>query len=176
MADEFLRARVEGTEELKRQLERLNPGLNREISARSLSESMLLVLRNAATRGIYRGGKGDPKTDILTSRTGTLRRSLSSSFALDRAGLPRFIEGGTNLIYGAVHEQGGTFNIGSSTVRAHTRKVRGIGTPLDIKSHTRRAHTATYPQRSFLAPGLRMSESQFPVIFSKWWKRLGDLS
>ena len=68
-------------------------------------ESMLLMLRIAAREKIHHGGGGPPKPNILTSRTGTLRRSLGLSTSLDRSGLRQgFIEGGTALIYGAVHE------------------------------------------------------------------------
>ena len=107
-----LTAKVETTGDVLAGLDRLNPGKNQRIAASALTECMLLTLRNAATKGIYPGGGRDApvRPDILTSRTGTLRRSLSSSFALDRSGLPRYIEGGTSLVYGAVHEYGGRYH------------------------------------------------------------------
>ncbi len=99
-----LTAKLVGTRELLRGLERLNPDENERITSPALIESMLLSLRIAARDKIHAGGGGPPKPNILTSRTGTLRRSLGASFAIDRTGLPRSIEGGTFLIYGAVHE------------------------------------------------------------------------
>ena len=150
MGDDFLTAKIEGSREVLAGLARLNPGQNRKIAGRALTESMLLALRNSATRAIFPGGKGPPKADMLTSRTGTLRRSLASSFALDRSGLPRYIEGGTNLVYGAVHEYGGTTPLGNTG--------------------------QMMPRRPFLEPGLRMSEDQFPAIFAKWWAREGGVS
>jgi phage gpG-like protein len=168
-----LTAKVSGTKELRRQLERMNPGVNKRIVNAALKESMLKTLSNSASKAIKRGGSDKPKASILTSRTGTLRRSLGSSFALDRSRLPFYIEGGTNLVYGAVHESGGTFNVKASRVSAHTRKVKGIGTPVAVKSHTRNAHQVTFPKRAFLAPGLKMTEREFPAIFEFWWNREG---
>ena len=112
MGDVFLTAKLETPRDVIAGLERLNPAVNKTIAARALTESMLTVLRYAASKAIYPGGgrNAPVRNGILTSRTGTLRRSLSSSFALDRSGLPRYIEGGTNLIYGAVHEYGGRFH------------------------------------------------------------------
>ena len=55
---------------------------------------------------ILRGGQGPPHPSKLTSRTGTLRRSLGPAFGLDKSGLPRFIEGGSSLVYAPVHELG----------------------------------------------------------------------
>ena len=49
---------------------------------------------------ILRGGKGPPVKGILTSRTGTLRRSIR----VNRSPLPWAVEVGTDLVYGAVHE------------------------------------------------------------------------
>lgn len=100
----LLSAKLVGGEELKRRLRKMNPELNRRITTPALLESMLLVLRTAARVKILPGGSGPPRPDILTSRTGTLRRSLSGNFAVDLNERLLFVEGGTNLIYGAVHE------------------------------------------------------------------------
>lgn len=133
---------IVGTEELSRRLANLNPQQNKRIVRPALREMMLLSLRTSAREFIYPGGGGPPKAGILTSRTGTLRRSLASNFSLDDVGLRHptapFIEGGTRLIYGAVHEKGNT----------------------------------THPPRPFLQPGLDQSSSQFVSILNKHWKRV----
>ena len=99
-------ARLVGGEQLQKDLRKLSPA-RRKVTDAALLESGLLVLRTAAQRKIRRGGgKGSPPVQgILTSRTGTLRRSLGPDLGLDRSGLSRgFIEVGTSLVYGAVHE------------------------------------------------------------------------
>ncbi len=104
MAD-LIRAQLVGSKELQRRLRKMNPKQNKRITTPALLESMQLTLRVAAREKILPGGGGPPRPDILTSRTGTLRRSLGLSTSLDRSGLRQgFIEGGTALIYGAVHE------------------------------------------------------------------------
>jgi hypothetical protein len=97
---------VVGTKELKRKLEKMNPGVNKKIVRNSLIESALAIQRDAAKNQILAGGggKGDgmtkPHPRYLTSRTGTLRRSIK----VDRGPLPFAIEVGTDLGYGAYHE------------------------------------------------------------------------
>ena len=94
------------TNELKRKLEKMNPGTNKKILRDSLIESALLVQRDAAKSQILAGGGGKrsgmtkPHPRQLTSRTGTLRRSIK----VDRGPLPFAIEVGTDLTYGAYHE------------------------------------------------------------------------
>ena len=160
MADVSLTAKLETPRDLIAGLERLNPAVNKTIAARALTESMLTVLRYAATKAIYPGGgrRAPVKSNILTSRTGTLRRSLSSSFALDRSGLPRYLEGGTNLIYGAVHEYG----------RSGRSGLRGAAGPL--RPGTNRGTRA----RPFLRPALAATQREFEGIFTKWWEREGQ--
>ena len=94
------------TNELKRKLEKMNPGTNKKILRDSLIESALLVQRDAAKNQILAGGGGKasgmtrPHPQFLTSRTGTLRRSIK----VDRGPLPFAIEVGTDLVYGPYHE------------------------------------------------------------------------
>jgi phage gpG-like protein len=103
-----LRVSVVGSKELQRKLERMDPGRNKRIMRNSLLESALLVQRDAAKNQILAGGggkkggmtKAHPR--YLTSRTGTLRRSIK----VDRGPLPFAIEVGTDLVYGALHEFG----------------------------------------------------------------------
>ena len=101
-----IEAKLVGSAELKRRLKRLTPAQNKQIAGPALLESMLLTLRVAAREKIYPGGKAPPRNGILTSRTGTLRRSLTASFATDRSQLPKSITGGSNLVYAPVHEFG----------------------------------------------------------------------
>ncbi len=105
-----IRVSVVGTKELKRKLEKMNPGVNKRILRDSLIESALGVQRDAAKNQILAGGGGKkggmtkPHPSFLTSRTGTLRRSIK----VDRGPLPFAIEAGTDLTYGAAHEFGST--------------------------------------------------------------------
>ena len=100
-------AKLTGAKALQRGLDRLNPETNRRIMEPALTESMLLTLRIAARDKIFSGGGGPPKPKILTSRTGRLRGSLAGSRSLDKSGLSRnFIEGGSDVVYAAVHEFG----------------------------------------------------------------------
>ena len=98
MAD-LIQAKLIGSAELRRRLKKMNPAQNRRITNPALLESMQLTLRIAAQRKIKRGGgKGSPPVpNVVTSHSGTLRRSLAASFAIDRSGLPKFIEGGSNV-------------------------------------------------------------------------------
>jgi hypothetical protein len=104
MAD-GLSVKLVGSKELQRRLAKMNPAQNARITTPALLESMQTVLRDAARNRIFPGGGGLPKPDILTSRTGTLRRSLAGNFAINLNRQLRWVEGGTNLIYGAVHEK-----------------------------------------------------------------------
>jgi len=103
-----LRVSVVGSKALRRKLEKLNPGTNKRILRKSLIESALEIQRDAAKNQILAGGGGKksgmtkPHPRYLTSRTGTLRRSIK----VDRGPLPFAIEVGTDLVYGAVHEFG----------------------------------------------------------------------
>ncbi len=165
MADR-LTVKLVGSAALEKRIKELSPKQNRDIVEPALLESMLLSLRISAREKIGAGGKGAAKAKKLTSRTGSLRGSLESDFAIDRAGLSRgFVEGGTNLVYGSVHETGGTF-----AVPAHSRANR-----VNPGRHDVKAHTITFPPRPFLAPGLEDAPRQFESIFEKHWRRAGDL-
>jgi hypothetical protein len=84
----------------------MNPAQNARIVTPALLESMQLTLRDARMNRIIRGGGGPPKPGILTSRDGTLRGSLTGNQSIDQNKRLRWIEGGTHLIYGRVHERG----------------------------------------------------------------------
>jgi len=89
-----------------------------------LLSAALLVLDNAAHEQIIGGGRfktgvglrggkklesAAPHPSRLTSRSGELRRSLgaeNSGRGVDDSGVPQYIDVGTDLVYGPVHELG----------------------------------------------------------------------
>ena len=97
-----LSIRVDGIPEVEAMLDRINPKKNSAWVGRALLKCALGVQKTAAEKKIRRGGKGPPVPRILTSRTGTLRRSIR----VNRSLLPWAVEVGTDLVYGAVHEKG----------------------------------------------------------------------
>ncbi len=103
MAD-LIRATLVGSKELQRRLRKMDPEKNRRITTPALLEAMQLFLRTAAREKILPGGTGPPRPDILTSRSGALRQSLGTNFAVQLNEALRFVEGGSHLIYAAVHE------------------------------------------------------------------------
>lgn len=113
-----------------------------------LLQSALVVQREAQDQ-IIRGGSAPPHPTRLTSRTGTGRRSIT----VDRTGVPRFIEIGPKGVaekYMSLHERGGV-----------VRRVSRAGT----------AHSATYPARPYLKPGLEKSRGKIRDIFVRTWAR-----
>jgi phage gpG-like protein len=143
----------------------MNPAQNARITTPALLESMQLTLRDARLNRIIRGGSGAPKPTKLTSRKGGLRGSLTGNFAIDLNRQLRWVEGGTHLIYGKVHETGGTFSI-PGHIRTHKKTGNRIGVS---------PHTAKYPARPFLAPALRATQGKFDDIFRKFWAREGEV-
>ena len=99
--------RIEGTEQFRQVLERATPSLNPRIVSGAFVGMMTKILRNAAEKQIVQGrGKAPPLPRRLSGRTNTLVRSLGPAFGLDRSGLPFSISGGTDLVYGRIHELG----------------------------------------------------------------------
>ena len=157
-----------GGKALRAKLRALNPGKNpRAAIVPALLECIELTLAIAASRKILPGGRGTPKKKILTSRSGTLRRSLGLSASIDRRGLPNFIEGGSRLKYARVHEIGG-----GVIVKAHNRKGYTRKNGAKVKSHRVKTHLATFSKRAFLAPALRDAQQRFPAIFEKHLARV----
>ncbi len=157
-------ARLVDAEQLKRQILELSPSRNK-VTENALSEMALLVLRIASQSKIKRGGKGSPVKGKLTSRTGTLRRSLTPIEGVDKSGLSLgFIEVGSKLVYANVHETGGTFQKGGHVRMSKKGKRVGV-----------KPHSVTYPPRPFLKPALADAVSQFERIFVKHWKRAAQL-
>ncbi len=97
-------AEVVGDEDIIRLIEQLNPALNPQVLGPALTEMVLLTLRTAQQKHIKRGGNNPPLPNILTSRSGTLRRSLAGSGAVDLSNLPDSVRGGSALVYAGVHE------------------------------------------------------------------------
>lgn len=170
-----VRVVVVGSEELRAKLRNLDPSVNRTIIRNSLIRSAFEV-QTAATKEIAGGGRGKnkalpPLPSRLTSRTGTLRRSIR----VNRSPLPFAIEIGTDLVYGAIHEIGGTVSFPATTInRKSKNSVRVGGKRIrykESKSHTRKAYSATYPPRPFLRPAVEKTSIKFEDIFLSEWKK-----
>ena len=86
--------------EVLRVLSRLSPKRNTAINRKALDIAALDVQRRATQTYIVRGrGRfAEPLPDRLSARTGTLARSIGIDILGDLATI------GTNLIYGAAHE------------------------------------------------------------------------
>ncbi len=129
-----------------------------------------LETQRIATGKIRRGGSLRPAPTVLTSRTGTGRRSIATDFS----SLPFTAVVGSDLAYMAVHETGGTVNKPASQVSAHTRTVvfgRTVA-PFQVPGYTRGAHTATYPPRPFLGPAVDdMVPGRAQTIIVEEWER-----
>ena len=101
-----IRVTVTGDERVRRVMKDIDPKSNPKFVREALVKGGLLIQRDAALNQMIRGGKGPPDKKMLTSRTGTGRRSIR----VDRAGLPKFfVEIGSDLKYMQVHETGGRF-------------------------------------------------------------------
>lgn len=99
--------KIEGTEQFRQVLERALPDANPRIFSGAFVEMMLKILKNAAGKQIVQGrGEAPPLPRRLSGRTNMLVRSLGPAFGLDRSGLPFSISGGTDLVYGRIHELG----------------------------------------------------------------------
>jgi phage gpG-like protein len=143
---------VKGIKELERIFARVKPSTNPRWVTRALISAALLVQKVAAEEKIRRGGTGPPVAGILTSRTGTLRRSI----AVDRTDVPRSVSVGTHLVYGEVHELGWS---GTQNVKAYTRRDGAR-----VKAHSRKMD---FPPRPFLKPALEDSVNRITDFFEK---------
>ena len=109
-----LTVKVEGLRKLDRALRRTNPKTAPHIIRRSVSQACYAVQRRATQVEIIRGGKQPPHPSRVTSRTGTLRRSIAVDLSDLRSGIGHV---GTALGYGAIHELG----LGRYPVRAYLK-------------------------------------------------------
>jgi phage gpG-like protein len=91
---------------------------------------------------------------VLRVRTGTLRRSINQR--VEQSGDSTTGTVGTNIKYARAHEYGGAV-----MVPAHQRRMTMVfGRPVQERMINVRAHTATYPERSFLRSALKDMEAQ----------------
>jgi hypothetical protein len=171
---------VQGLDELHERLNRVNPKTNPAWVRRSLLKageltqiisSRQMIIQSSRFRGPKgpRGGKGRMMSagvhpSKLTSRHGGA--GLVGSIRVNQTPLPWAIEVGTDKAYAHVHEEGGTFSVGSysRTIASSTRS--GGASMALVKSHSR-----TYPKRAFMAPGVEKAAKSFDRIFSKEWAK-----
>jgi phage gpG-like protein len=110
-----------------------------------------------------RGGRGAIQSapahpTMLTSRSGRLRGSI----AVNRGPLPRAIEVGTDVVYAAIHEKGGSIHISDRMRRV--LHAKGI--------HPRASTTRiTMPARPYFEPGLDEASLSFEKIFVRRFER-----
>ncbi len=150
-----IRVEVVGAEKLLAAFQRVNPTANPQPVGRALRR-IALETQAKATNKIRRGGSLKPARGVLTSRTGTGRRSISTDFS----SLPFTSKVGSTLGYMALHEGDGgagtTVNVPSHAVKSHTRTVvfgRTVS-PFSVPGYTVRAHSARYPRRPWLEPAV----------------------
>lgn len=111
------RLNVTGADQTRRYFQRIGRTIPRRAIPDALVEIGLRVQRQAATKEIAGGGlqfvgarPAPALKDRLTSRTGSLRRSIR----VNRSGLPRHVDVGSDLVYARVHELGGRAGRGGS--------------------------------------------------------------
>jgi hypothetical protein len=175
--------RTVGVDSLVRRLNRLRPNVNPRWVSKALTKSALLGQKIAAEEEIKRGGRvrvGSRMTSAaaiggkLTSRSGRLRASLRANRGQDKSGLPRHIDFGTDVKYGAVHEgDKRNFEIPRHEVAAHTRTMAfGRRTaPFEVGAYRRGPYSASFPRRPFLEPALDKAVLRMPDLFVKEWER-----
>lgn len=128
----------------------LSPKLNGDIWRDGLTRMALLTQKEAQTEIKQgRGKSAAPLATRLTGRTNALVRSLEPDFSE----IPKLSSVGTALKYGAVHETGG-----KKLIRAHSRRIKSG------KSFRVKAHTANFPRRPYLEPGLNSASKRYADI------------
>ena len=148
-------------------LARLSPDKNPRVLSRSLRR-IALETQARATNKIRRGGSLRPAPSVLTSRTGTGRRSIST----DLGSLPHSATVGSNLGYMALHEEGGSITRPAHSVVAHTRTV-AFGRKLprfNVPGYSVRAHSARYPARPWLSPAVdeMVPDRASAIVVDEW--------
>ncbi len=164
-----VRVEIDGAQRLAAEFARLNPTANPAPVGRAMRRIGLETQR-IATGKIRRGGGLKPAPSVLTSRTGTGRRSISTDFS----SLPFTVRVGSDLAYMAVHEFGGSVNVPDHSVRSHTRTVvfgRTVA-PFTVPQFNVSSHTARYPRRAWLQPAVdEMVPTRAQAIIVKEWGR-----
>ncbi len=147
-----LSVQVTGAAELQAAFDKFTPSKNPRFVSNSLKRITLEVQTNAASFQIRRGGGLAPAPTVLTSRTGTLRRAISTDFG----GLPFKATVGNTLKYAALHESGGRVNVPRKFVKGHFRtKAFGKTFPrFRVKGFFVNPHKATFPKRPWLQPAV----------------------
>jgi len=138
-----------------------NPDLQRALAVlanpeRAISKGLLACGRlvQGTARRDYLSG---PRPSKLGRATGTLARSV----VVDRAGLPNYVDVGTPLPYGAVHEFG-------ATIRAKGEGRMVWGTGVNGQPPLRSAREVTIPARPFIGPALEDEAPNFaPTILEE---------
>ena len=96
---------VTGLDKLDKKLRKVDPTRNPSIPRGGLDKAAFEVQRLAKTEFIAIGrGTAAPLPHKLSNRHGG--QGLVGSIAVNRSPLPKAIEIGTHLVYGAVHEKG----------------------------------------------------------------------
>lgn len=147
-----IRVQVEGGPQLRALLERVNPRKRPQIWRDILGGIAAVIERIAKRENIIPGGKGPPDPRRLTSRTGIGRRSITT----DTSELPRAVSVGTDRVYMALHERGGTVNVPRHTVRAHQRNVafgRRVAA-FQVPAHERGPYRYQLRARPWLQPAI----------------------
>lgn len=148
-----LRATLDPREvrKLELALEGIDPSRNPRAFNRGMTKAGLRIARNAARKQIIRGGRfggtdAPPHPTRLTSRSGRLRASLEGFGAIDDSGLPKFLDVGTTVEYGPVHELG-------------------------LQVATRSGSSFRMPRRAFLEPAVDAEfEAVQTDILAEWAK------
>jgi phage gpG-like protein len=144
---------------LPKSFAKMDPSRNPKLRRIILLKSAFAIQRRVTKKEIKRGRTGAPLPNRLTFRSGTLTRSIAVAHDGEA------VEVGTALIYGAVHENGGTF-----AIPAHTRRTKS-GKRTLVK-----AHNKTFRKRPFLAPGLKNTQKERLAIAGKEWLKVMNAS
>jgi phage gpG-like protein len=124
----MIEASITGDDRVIARLEKVGPSIRQ-----ALHDAMRAQVFRIQHAVVTEKLSGDP----LHRRTAVLATSINST--VEDRGSEIVGRVGTKVRYGEVHEYGGTFEIPE-----HERRTK------DGKTTTVRAHTATYPERSFL--------------------------
>ena len=143
----------------------------------SMSDRVRASIRDAMQREWY-GLQAAVVTEKLSGdplhrRTGVLASSIAvggSQTASEFTETPAQMVGkvGTNVFYGRIHESGGTFNVPEHT-RTGGLSVKDVFVAgrSGFREIMVRAHTVTFPERSFLRSALRDRSTQIREAMAK---------
>jgi phage gpG-like protein len=130
------------------------------LDAQVVHDEMQKGLEAVAIRIMNMVKKDKLSGQVLNNVTGTLRRSINERMAEEDGDIVAYVgsfagyttpKGVPSTGYAAVHEFGGVFNVPEHTRRALTM----LGSKAEGATVAVKAHTATYPERSFLRSTLR---------------------